>query len=109
MSAVSVHIFDINRSNTVQCKFYDMCVTTGEDSGKSASLFGAIDSPLKRDGLDWDNFVSIGLDNTSTNMGYKNSIKSRILHKNLSVFVAGCSCHLAHLAAGSGGKAYQMF
>ena len=27
--------------------------------------------------------------------------------KNSDVFVAGCSCHLAHLAAGAGGQAYQ--
>ena len=40
-------------------------------------------------------------------MGIRNSIKSRILQKNSGVFVAGCSCHLAHLAAGADGQAYQ--
>ena len=59
------------------------------------------------DGVDWNNLVSIGLDNTNSNMGIRNSIKSRILQKNSDVFVAGCSCHLAHLAAGAGGQAYQ--
>ena len=32
---------------------------------------------------------------------------SRILEKRSDVFAAGCSCHLAHLAASAGGQAYQ--
>ena len=84
-----------------------MCVTTGEHSGKAENIFSAIDSTMTNDGVDWNNLVSIGLDNTNSNMGIRNSIKSRILQKNSDVFVAGCSCHLAHLAAGAGGQAYQ--
>ena len=29
MNAVAVNIFDANQSRKVECKFYDMCVTTG--------------------------------------------------------------------------------
>ena len=29
MNAVAVNVFDVNRSKKVECKFYDMCVTTG--------------------------------------------------------------------------------
>ena len=53
------------------------------------------------------NIVSVGLDNTNANIGNKNSIKSRILEKNASCFIAGCNCHLSHLAAGRGGSAYS--
>ena len=100
-------MFDVNQSKKVECKFYDKCVTTGANSGKAENLFSAIDSKVKNDGVNWDNLVSIGLDNINSNMGICNSIKSRILEKNSDVFVASCSCHLAHLAAGAGGQAYQ--
>ena len=39
-------------------------------------------------------------------LGEHNSVKSRIRIKNECCFIAGCSCHLAHLAAGRGGKGY---
>lgn len=39
--------------------------------------------------------VSIGLDNTNSNMDRKSSLKSRILQENPKCFVAGCNCHLA--------------
>ena len=51
--------------------------------------------------------VSMGLDNGSTNMGRRNSIKSRFLDKNEGCFIDGCNCHLAHLAAAAGGKAFR--
>lgn len=57
--------------------------------------------------LNWDNVVSVGLDNTYCNMGNKNSLKTRILEKNSSCFVAGCNCHLVHSAAGKGEQAYS--
>ena len=107
MNAVAVNIFDVNRSKKVECKFYGMCVTTGEHSGKAENIFTAIDSTVTNDGVDWNSLVSIGLDNTNSNMGIRNSIKSTILQKNSDLFVAGCSFHLAHLAAGAGGQAYQ--
>ena len=84
-----------------------MCVTTGEHSGKAENTFFAIDSTMTNDGVDWNNLVSIGLDNANSNMAIRNSIKSKILQKNSDLFVAGCTCHLAHLAAGAGGQAYQ--
>ena len=83
MNSVAVNIFDVNRSKKVECKFYGMCVTTGEHSGKAENIFSAIDSTMTNDGVDWNNLVSIGLDNTNSNMGIRNSIKSRILQKKL--------------------------
>ena len=84
-----------------------MCATFREHCLKASTLFEAIDGTLTKDGLDWDNIVSVGLDNTNANIGNKNSIKSRIFEKNASCFIAGCNCHLSHLAAGRGGSAYS--
>ena len=85
-----------------------MCATTGEHCSKASTLFEAIDGTLTKDGLDWDNIVSVGLDNTNANIGNKNSIKSRILDKNASCFIAGCNCHLSNLTAGRRGSAYSV-
>ena len=76
-----------------------MCVTPGKDGCK------AVAQSIKDD-IDWESPVCFGLDNTNNNMGNKNCIKSRILKKNHGYFMAGCNCHLSHLAAGNGGFAY---
>ena len=39
-------------------------------------------------------------------MGNRNSLRARILAENPQTFIAGCNCHLAHLAAGKSGEAY---
>ena len=106
MNPVCVYIFDVQRSKQVEFKFYSMCSTTGEDCSKTETLFTAINDAFKKDDLNWDNVVSVGLDNTNTNMGIRNSLKTRILSENAQTFIAGCNCHLAHLAAGKGGDAY---
>ena len=54
----------------------------------------------------WGNCISLGVDNTNTNVDEHNSIKSRALKENKSIFIARCNCHLVYLAAGQGGKAY---
>ena len=49
------------------------------------TIYSVIDSTMTNV-VDWNNLVSIGLDNTNSNMGIRNSIKSRILQKNSDVF-----------------------
>ena len=108
MNLAYVLIFYINNSDTVSFKFFDMCPTTGEDGCKSETFFNAIDSALGHDGISWDKCVNMEVDNTNSNTGEHNSLKSRILAKNPCCFIPGCSCHLAHLAAGKEGKAYTL-
>ena len=106
MNPVCVYNFDVKRSKQVEFKFYSTCSTSGEDCSKTETLFTAINEVFKSDDLDWDNVVSVGLDNTNTNLGSKNSLRTRILAGNPQTFIAGCNCHLAHLVAGKGGEAY---
>ena len=56
--------------------------------------------------IDWENAASIGLDNTDTNVGNNNSMKTRIHEKNKECLIAGCNCHLCHPTAGAGAKAF---
>ena len=105
VNAVCCQIFDVDTSKRVEFKFYNTCATSGEHCLKANQLFEAIDGTLTKDGLDWDNIVGVGLDNTNANIGNKNSIKSRIL-ENACCFVADCNCHLSYLAAERSGSAY---
>ena len=82
MNPVCVNIFDAKNSSELQTKFYDMFVTTGVDCSKSETLFNAINDKFVKDDIPWQNVISVGLDNTSCNIGIRNSVKSRILQKN---------------------------
>jgi hypothetical protein len=53
-----------------------MCVTTGEDCGKAEVLFQAISDNFSQDSITWQNVIAVGLDNTNTNVGCNNSIKT---------------------------------
>ena len=88
-------------------KFYNMCPTTGENAATTGSLFQVVDGVLIKDKLNWSKCISFGIDNCNTNIGCNNSMQTRILNESKSCFIAGCSCHLAHLAAGAGGRAFQ--
>ena len=107
MNALCALTFDVNNSKRVKFKFYYICVTSGQHCTKASPLFDAIDSSLTKEGLEWDNVVSIGLDNTNSNIWNKNSVKSRVLEKNRQCFIASYNCHSAHVAAGKRGSAYS--
>ena len=93
MNIACALIYDVKRSKTVEMKFFDMCATSGEHASKASTLFDAIDGAMKNR-------------NTNSNVGLHNSLKSRIAKANPSTYIAGCSCHLANLAAGKGGAAF---
>ena len=50
--------------------------------------------------------TSIGLDNTNTNIGDHNSIKSRALERNPEIVISGCPCHIFHNAASKAADAF---
>lgn len=107
MNAVSINTFGVNRSKKVEWKLWYLYVTTREDSAKASSLFGAINETLTKDGIEWNNTVTIGLVNTNANIGSWSSVKSRIKESKASVFDAGCSYYLPYLAGGRDGLAYK--
>ena len=90
-------------------KFFSMCSTSGrtvQNQKPYLTLFDNLNNALRNNGLDWEDVVSVGLDNTNTNMGEHYSLKSRIHTENPETFVAGCNRHLAHIAACKGGQSY---
>ena len=72
MNPVTIRIFDINRSKTVTSHFYDMCVTSGVDGGKAATIFDVMDQKITDEML-WLNAISLSVDNTNAMIGCKNS------------------------------------
>ena len=84
-----------------------MCVTTGVDCFKSKTLVNAINDKFVKDEIPWQNVISVSLDNTSANMGIRNSVKSRMLQKNAHCPIAGCKLPLSLFAASKGGAAYH--
>ena len=80
MKAVGVLIFGVSRSKTVNFSFFDMCIATGEHCSTGKALF-----------VNQAYCISLRLNNTSINVGEHNSIKSRALKENKSIFIAECN------------------
>ena len=51
-------------------------------------------------------YTAFGVDNTNTNIGERNSIKSRVTAINPSIYFVGCPCHIIHNAAQKAGDAF---
>lgn len=83
----------------VTSHFYDMCVTSGVDGGKGATIFDAMDQKVTKDGTLWLNAISLSVDNTNAMIGCSNLIASHCKTKNQTIFTSGCPYQLAHLAA----------
>ena len=91
MNPVCVNIFDANNLK----QSFMTCVTTGVDCFKRETLVNAINDKFVKDDIPWQNVISVGLHNTSANMGIRNSVKSRILQKNTHCPIAGCKLPLS--------------
>ena len=106
MNPATVRIFDINRSKTVTSHFYHMCVTSGRDASKAATLFDVFEEKIEADEIPWTQIVSLSVDNTNSMVGAHNSLASRLKAKNPETYVLGCPCHLAHIAASGAHDAF---
>ena len=103
MNALTIRIFDGNRG-MVSTQFLDMCMSS---SSTAEGIFTAMQYVLTKHDISWINCIGIGLDNTSVNMGCRNSIKTRILQQNPAVYVMGCPCHIVHNIARKAGNAFE--
>uniref|UniRef100_H3B154 DUF4371 domain-containing protein n=1 Tax=Latimeria chalumnae TaxID=7897 RepID=H3B154_LATCH len=103
MNLLIVHMFDIN-TQRAESRLLNMCATTGKDSATAAAIFDKISQALDTYSIPWANCVGFGVDNTSVNLGKKNSIMTRVKEKFM-----GCPCHLIHnMACKSAGSFTQL-
>ena len=84
-----------------------ICLTEGKDAAKASVIFAAIEQCFESENMLWNNCVSLSVDNTNVMISKRNSVTSRFINKNPELCVAGCPCHLAHIAAGHANDAFS--
>lgn len=103
MNPLTVRIFYMNLGK-VKTSLLDMCVSKG---GTAEELFHSIDNCISAFGIAWDNCVAVGVDNTSVNVGKKNSIMTRVQERNSSIYFNGCPCHIVHNTSAAAASAFS--
>ena len=86
MNPVTIRIYD-QSSGKVVTQFLDICTST---SSTAEAIFNVMDgrlSELLESTNPWNMCTSVGVDNTSVNIGIRNSLKTRILKRNSAIFL----------------------
>ena len=86
-----------------------MCLTSGADDSTAEGVYTTIDEVFAKNQISWENCVSLSVDNTYTMIGKNSSIASRFLERNENIFIAGCPCHLAHMAVSNSDDAFSEY
>lgn len=89
MFPVTLRLFDIN-FNGVMTKFLDMNMLVGRHASTKQLKFNSTGTLFNKFELIWNNVTDLGLSNTNSNIGARNSIKQRAIEKNGNVFASGC-------------------
>ena len=92
MNPLTVRIFNTD-SGMVHTQFLDMCMSS---QSTAAGIFQKMQDAFQKHALSWMNCVGLAVDNTSVNVGCRNSIKTRLQQVNPSVYTMGCPCHIVH-------------
>ena len=103
MNPLTVRIFDVNRGS-VCTQFLDMCKSS---SSTAQGIFAKMEEAMTTYNIPWKNCVGLSVDNTSVNMGCRNSIKTHVLDKNPAIYIMGCPCHIVHKTAGKAADAFE--
>ena len=107
MNPVTVRLYDVN-CNKVVTRFLDICTST---SATAEGIYSVMDSKLVELLLQctnpWSMCTSVGVDNTSVNIGVRDSLKTRVLNRNPAVYFNGCPCHIIHNAAKKAGDSFM--
>ena len=103
MNPVTVRLFDINQHKVVT-QFLDMCLST---SSTADGIFTSIDNVFVQNELSWNNCISLGVDNTSVNIGKHHSLITKAREKNSDIILMGCPCHMAHNTAQHAVKMFE--
>ena len=98
MNPITIRIYDVN-CNQIVTKLLDMCISS---SSTTEGIYSVLDGrlvDLLKSPNPWDMCTSVGVDNTSVNIAVRDSLKTRVLKRNLAISFNGCACHILHNAA----------
>ena len=102
LNPVLIRLCNDNKGK-VSAQFLDMGVCK---EGTDEVLFNSIDSIRRKNKVDWENCVAVGLENTVVNVG-KKSIMTGVLAKNKKIFINGFPCHIIHNIANKTAKRFS--
>lgn len=106
MNPVAVRLYDIEQSMVVT-RFMDMCPST---SATAEAIYNVMDKNLVnllKCSNPWSLCTSVGVDNTSVNIGVRYSLKTRVLSRNPAIYFSGCACHIIHNAAQKAAESFS--
>ena len=70
-----------------------------EGSSTAENIFNLLEAEFKAHKIAWENCLALHADNTPVIVGRDKGAYGHISRKNPSIFMAGCVCHLIHIAA----------
>ena len=105
MNPVTVRLFGINQHMVVN-RFLEMCLSSSFDAD---GRFATIDKAFDNNGIQWDKCISLGVDNTSVNIGKHHFLITKAREKNDETILMGCPCHMAHNTARHATMAFEKF
>ena len=103
MNPVTARLFDINQHMVVN-QFLEMCLSS---SSNADGIFAAIDKAFANNGIPWDKCISLGVHNTSVNIGKHHSLITKAREKNDEIILMGCPCHMAYNTARHTTKVFE--
>lgn len=65
-------------------------------------IFGLIESEFNAHDIPWENCIAFGSDNANVMVGKDAGVYGCMLKKHPELYLAGCVCHLIHIAAEKG-------
>ena len=78
-------------------------------SSAAVGIFASINDTFERNSVPWESCVSLGVDNTSVNVGKHNSLLVEAKKLNPHIMLMGCPCHVVHNTAGKATDAFEAY
>ena len=73
-----------------------------EGSSIGGNIFNLIEAEFKAHKIPWESCLALGADNAPVMVGRDKGVCGHMPRKNPSIFMAGCVCHLIHIAVEKG-------
>lgn len=103
MNPLTVRILN-TQNGMVHSQFLDMCMSS---QSTAEGIFQKMQDALQKHEISWENCVGLAVDNTSVNVGRRNSLMTRLQEVNPSIYTMGCPCHIVHNICGKASSAFE--